>query len=138
MKREIYIYTHTHIIYIYMPRARTQIYAIARIIPLLALFLRVTTQWRCHTLSPSSNQCYCFTVPLLLLFLGTRSVTYRVGKYFKYTATRRTRILQNKTRRNNDSALKSATSIMKRYTYEGINLCSLRPWILDVWAWFYR
>lgn len=59
-------------------RARTQIYAIARIIPLLALFLRVTTQWRCHTLSPSSNQCYCFTVSLLLLFLGTTSVMYRL------------------------------------------------------------
>ena len=25
----------------------------------LVLFLRVTTQWRCHTLSPSSNQRYC-------------------------------------------------------------------------------
>jgi len=28
-------------------------------------FLRVTTQWRCHTLAPSSNQCYCFIVALL-------------------------------------------------------------------------
>lgn len=79
--------------YIYIcTRARTQIYAIARIIPLLALFLRVTTQWRCHTLSPSSNQCYCFTVPLLLLFLIIRSVMYRFEKYFKYIATRCIRI----------------------------------------------
>jgi len=37
-----------------------------------SLFLRVTTQWRCHTLAPSSNQCYCFIVPLLLLLLDTR------------------------------------------------------------------
>lgn len=40
--------------------------------PTGSLFLRVTTQWRCHTLAPSSNQCYCFIVPLLLLLLDTR------------------------------------------------------------------
>lgn len=69
------IHLHTYI----CTRARTQIYAITRIIPLLAIFLRVTTQWRCHTLLPSSNQCYCFTVSLLLLFLSTRSVMYRLA-----------------------------------------------------------
>jgi len=46
--------------------------SLLRITPTGSLFLRVTTQWRCHTLAPSSNQCYCFIVPLLLLLLDTR------------------------------------------------------------------
>lgn len=76
-----YSHTHTHA----CSGARAymhayKIYAFARIIPLLALFLRVTTQWRCHTLSPiESNQCYCFIIPLLLLLPSKTSITYRLA-----------------------------------------------------------
>lgn len=67
-------HTYTFNMCTHHPHTRTHAHTLtlAYYPPTGSLFLRVTTQWRCHTLAPSSNQCYCFIVPLLLLLLDTR------------------------------------------------------------------
>jgi len=65
-RTEYHTYTHSYIC------TRSLSLSLSYYPPTGSLFLRVTTQWRCHTLAPSSNQCYCFIVPLLLLLLDTR------------------------------------------------------------------
>lgn len=99
------VYSVTHIrVCLRLVHTYIQTHAIACIIPLLALFLRVTTQWRCHTLSPiESNQYYCFIVPLLLWLLDGTSVTYRlmIFWYSLYATCRHAGLLEGGTTNRN-------------------------------------
>lgn len=94
--------------------------------PTGSLFLRVTTQWRCHTLAPSSNQCYCFIVPLLLLLLDTRkgdpsipeSVRERRGRVASLRASTRLALPRRRPRfvsRLTEARAKAEPSRAKRY-----------------------
>lgn len=86
-------------------------------------FLRVTTQWRCHTLAPSSNQCYCFIVPLLCYcFSILGKATHRSSIRLEARERRRvsTRASRSKVSQVEPSRAKNGTRLFYGLTLEPV------------------